>query len=226
MKLVVRLRSSKRTVQRNKGRDNVEEANVTSIPSCPSRAQQMRQYRARLKENVEQYQLHCKLEQQRSYEYRKRMSADQKRRSNEKAKLRMRRMRERKRNAVRRGSATEIIHTRLAEQKKKLQREYWRQKKKEERAKMSSQKKRRVREKDAQRKRLSRAKQVKSNRDDTFATPAAKRKAISRAKSQMPRSSASKYAEVVKGLISTATHEQANELKKHGLVKKKKLPSK
>ena len=113
--------------------------------------------------------------------------------------------------------------TRATHEKEK---EYWRNKKREQRAALSSQKKRRIKEKDKEYRRKRRAQlseslpassQPTETSSSAVHTPAARRKALSRAKRHMP-TNPTKYAGIVSDMISKATPEQQIALEQEGIT--------
>ncbi|XP_071819714.1 uncharacterized protein [Apostichopus japonicus] len=192
------------------------------VPSSPklsrsARAIVMRNYRAKLKEDPQKYQLHRQLESHRSRLHRRQLSEEQKRKYNEKSKLRMRRLRERRKaeENANHNLAELGIETKSTQLKEEEQRRCRRMKTQVPRAGTSS----------SEEKRLVRDKMLGSIADESSSSEqegsdsedarAARRKATSMVKTVIPKLSADHYAKVVASLINTASPEQLTALRKH-----------
>lgn len=245
--LKVRVRSCKRKIQDHD--DHIPESTQgeENFSPHPSRhAANMKKYRRKMKEERPlEYNAFRSMENDRSRNFRANMGEEKRKQYNEKAKLRMRKMRERQKlgekaalsRSEAAGEAT-TLQTRSMEEKMKLKREQQKIRKREWRAKLSAQKKRRIREKDAryQREKRARSRPETGNTgdgtsdDDTaervsFTSDAARRKAIWRAQRQIP-SNSKKGAEVLGALVSKASPRKKEYLKKEGIISNKSLQQK
>ncbi|KAJ8050249.1 hypothetical protein HOLleu_03381 [Holothuria leucospilota] len=189
----------------------------------------MRNYRDRFKnDKPEGYRNFRKIETWRLQQYRQNQTPDQRRSNNEKARLRMQRLRQRRKAETTAAAPLTQPTTRQATERLQKQREYWRRKKREQRAKLSAQKKRRIRNKDSERKRKKRMENKQKGtalhvqpdsayqvRDDNY-SPGAQRQAVYRVRAKMPKG-AGKYAEVVKVLIARTSPRKKAALESLGI---------
>ena len=128
-----------------------------------------------------------------------------------------------KSNGMKQSSPKLRVLTRAEREKK---REYWRGKKRESRARRSVQKIRRVREKDREYRKDARSAQIETNSSSqdsqleisqgSIWTPSARRKAISRIKTKLPKSP-TKFALSISSLIHNATPRKKRALEERGL---------
>lgn len=235
--LKVKLRSSKRKATGDDGPPQ-HSSTEEEIPCTTSNhARYMKTYRKKMKEErPAAYKIQCDIENERSRNFRSNLCEEKRLNYNEKAKERMQRMRCKKLEAMAVANCstdpeTKALQTRSMEEKLKAKREKEKLRKRAERAKMNPQKKRRVRERDAwyhmEKRAILKRETVADiptgngidhlfNEEQPFATNNACRKAISRAKKSIPASS-SKGAEVLKGLVLTATPRKKALLEKAGI---------
>ncbi|PIK53459.1 hypothetical protein BSL78_09645 [Apostichopus japonicus] len=226
MSLKIRLRSLNRKVPQL---EDIEGQRTTGFSNA---AAYMRRYRGRIKADQECYVQYRAKETERVKEYRQTMSQEAKERTNETARLRMKKYRERKRleniHEKVNAKSDRSMQTRSEKEKKSNQREKWRLYKQRYRAGLNSQKRRRIREKDAAAKRNKAHKRQLDNPEppastntenvgnSTFPSPNARRKAISRARLSIPKTR-EKYAEVVAALVNKASPRKKDLLAKQGI---------
>ena len=188
----------------------------------------MKKYRERLKSNPELYktakQSHAAYMKMKRSEW----TEEQKQLNREQSRERMNRYREKKK--AKEAVEKKQPRTRQELEKQKQQREKWKLSKQKQRENLSSQRQRRIREKDRERKRKKREElspviPLESTCAFSVSTPisalsygttSALNKAISRAKSKLPKDP-TKFADVLSKLIEKASPRKSDALKEKGL---------
>ncbi|KAJ8018147.1 hypothetical protein HOLleu_44021 [Holothuria leucospilota] len=197
------------------------EAEIQQPPRKKTRAEYQRDYRRRIKESKEIYDVFREHEKIRSRLWRLNRNSEVKAKEREQARIRAQRYRQKYKGE--RSSQSAKMSKKVTRAEKQALQEKWRKAKRKYPSNMSSQKRRRVNE--LRRQKHAESKHVSTihnqspdpSSEGLFTSDSARRKAVSRSLRVLPKDP-QRFAEVITSMVKTATPKKKNALKRRMIL--------